>query len=196
MNNSKLIRSRIKLIDLKSYDEETIKFIAIAKFYETLNIHDDRKSNLDEDLDCLLNFQIQDFGLFHFLKKMYYLRHSLLGQSSFMVSTIENLSPIPSFMDANDIPLIANDLKLLETQTKLINILQNIPFYLPVNLSKIKSLLETLTTGVNKLLSSNGEEASKEWNDILNFINTTVYTNFFLFIQNESSLPMAAQSAV
>ncbi|CAI1722170.1 Chromatin structure-remodeling complex protein rsc30 [Saccharomyces pastorianus] len=193
MNNSKLIRSRIKLIDLKSYDEETIKFIAIAKFYETLNIHDDRKSNLDEDLDCLLNFQIQDFGLFHFLKKMYYLRHSLLGQSSFMVSTIENLSPIPSFMDANDIPLIANDLKLLETQTKLINILQNIPFYLPVNLSKIKSLLETLTTGVNKLLSSNGEEASKEWNDILNFINTTVYTNFFLFIQNESSLPMAAQ---
>lgn len=80
---------------------------------------------------------------------MYYSRHSLLGQSSFMVPATENLSPIPASIDTNDIPLIANDLKLLETQAKLINILQDVPFYLPVNLTKIESLLETLTMGVS-----------------------------------------------
>ncbi|CAI4063628.1 hypothetical protein SKDZ_08G0980 [Saccharomyces kudriavzevii ZP591] len=196
MNNLNLIRNQIKLIDLESYDQEAIKFIAMAKFYENLYIHDDHKSNLDEDLNCLLSFQINDFELFHFLKKIYYLRHSLLGQSSFMISATENLSPIPSSIDINDIPLIANDLKLLETQTKLINILQNVPFYLPLDLAKVESLLETLNIGVKKLLGSHGiSEASKEWKDILNFINTIVYTNFFLFIQNEASLSMTAQQS-
>lgn len=195
MDNLRLIRSQITLIDLESYDQETIKFIAMTKFYESLNMHDDHKSNLDEDLSCLLSFQINDFKLFHFLKKMYYSRHSLLGQSSFMVSATENLSPIPASIDTNDIPLIANDLKLLETQAKLINILQDVPFYLPVNLAEIESLLETLTTGVSNTLElyCHDNEVGKEWKDTLNFINTIVYTNFFLFIQNESSLFMAIQ---
>ncbi|CAI6710930.1 AAB_G0024200.mRNA.1.CDS.1 [Saccharomyces cerevisiae] len=195
MNNLRLIRSQITLINLEYYDQETIKFIAITKFYESLYMHDDHKSSLDEDLSCLLSFQIKDFKLFHFLKKMYYSRHSLLGQSSFMVPAAENLSPIPASIDTNDIPLIANDLKLLETQAKLINILQDVPFYLPVNLTKIESLLETLTMGVSNTvdLYFHDNEVRKEWKDTLNFINTIVYTNFFLFVQNESSLSMAVQ---
>ena len=198
LNNLRLIRSQITLIDLESYDQETIKFIAITKFYESLYMHDDQKSNLDEDLNCLLSFQINDFKLFHFLKKMYYSRHSLLGQSSFMVSTTENLSPIPSSIDTNEIPSIANDLELLETQTKLINALQDIPFYLPVDLAQVESLLETLTTGVSKLLGSyeNDNEVGREWKDTLNFFNTIAYTNFFFFIQNESSLSMGVQHSL
>ncbi|AJU16868.1 AQG_2a_G0024280.mRNA.1.CDS.1 [Saccharomyces cerevisiae] len=112
-----------------------------------------------------------------------------------MVPAAENLSPIPASIDTNDIPLIANDLKLLETQAKLINILQGVPFYLPVNLTKIESLLETLTMGVSNTvdLYFHDNEVRKEWKDTLNFINTIVYTNFFLFVQNESSLSMAVQ---
>ncbi|CAI4527161.1 ACA_G0024110.mRNA.1.CDS.1 [Saccharomyces cerevisiae] len=100
-----------------------------------------------------------------------------------MVPAAENLSPIPASIDTNDIPLIANDLKLLETQAKLINILQGVPFYLPVNLTKIESLLETLTMGVSNTvdLYFHDNEVRKEWKDTLNFINTIVYTNFFLF---------------
>ncbi|EJS43424.1 rsc30p [Saccharomyces arboricola H-6] len=197
MDNLKLIRSQIKLIDMKSYDQETIKFITMAKFYETLYIHDDHKTNLDEDLSCLLNFQIKDFELFHFLKKMYYLRHSLLGQASFMIAATENLSPIPSSIKTNEISLITTDLKLLETQVELINILQNIPFYLPVNLTEVECLLETLTAGVKKLLGFHGHDngANKEWKDILNLVNTMAYTNFFLFVQNESSISATGQQS-
>lgn len=70
MNNLRLIRSQITLINLEYYDQETIKFIAITKFYESLYMHDDHKSSLDEDLSCLLSFQIKDFKLFHFLKNV------------------------------------------------------------------------------------------------------------------------------
>ncbi|CAI7155976.1 ASB_collapsed_G0024600.mRNA.1.CDS.1 [Saccharomyces cerevisiae] len=57
--------------------------------------------------------------------------------------------PIPiRSIDANDIPLIANDLKLLETQAKLDKYSQGVHLKLPVNLTKIESLLETLTMGV------------------------------------------------
>ncbi|CAI4526467.1 AQG_2a_G0024170.mRNA.1.CDS.1 [Saccharomyces cerevisiae] len=79
-----------------------------------------------------------------------------------MVPAAENLSPIPASIDTNDIPLIANDLKLLETQAKLINILQGVPFYLPVNLTKIESLLETLTMGVIQHSSNNNKTSNSE----------------------------------
>ncbi|CAI4527577.1 CBK_G0024130.mRNA.1.CDS.1 [Saccharomyces cerevisiae] len=97
-----------------------------------------------------------------------------------MVPAAENLSPIPASIDTNDIPLIANDLKLLETQAKLINILQGVPFYLPVNLTKIESLLETLTMGVSNTvdLYFHDNEVRKEWKDTLNFINTISIKSF------------------